>query len=130
MVYSRDSPRSTGCGEGWESPGMQGGSRTGRRAWIAAAIAIGSALAAAPADAYIGPGAGFAFVGSFLVLLTTFVLAFAIILTWPIRMLYRLVAVGNPYKNAHSKRVVVLGLRRLHPRPATKFMLHRPVPNS
>src|SRR5262249_18544528 len=61
-------------------------------------------LIAGPAQAYIGPGAGFAFVGSFMVLITTFVLAFAIILTWPIRMVYRLIAVGNPYRHAQSKR--------------------------
>lgn len=86
-------------------------------------------LAAAPADAYIGPGAGFAFVGSLLVLLTTFVLAFAIILTWPLRMLYRAIAVGNPYKNAISKRVVILGLDGLDPGLTTKFILEGRMPN-
>src|SRR5213594_4437379 len=86
-------------------------------------------LLAGPAHAYIGPGAGFAFVGSLFVLLTTFVLAFAIILTWPIRMLYRLVAVGNPYKDAISKRVVILGLDGLDPGLTTKFMLDGRRPN-
>jgi predicted AlkP superfamily phosphohydrolase/phosphomutase len=93
---------------------------------IAAATVL---LAAAPAAAYIGPGAGFAFVGSLLVLLTTFVLAFAIILTWPLRMLYRAIAVGNPYKNAQSKRVVILGLDGLDPGLATRFMLEGRLPN-
>ncbi|MGH7338667.1 MAG: alkaline phosphatase family protein, partial [Myxococcota bacterium] len=63
------------------------------------------------------------------VLLTTFVLAFAIILTWPLRMLYRAIAVGNPYKNAISKRVVILGLDGLDPGLATKFMLEGRMPN-
>src|SRR5258706_15955772 len=96
------------------------------RAALAAASLM---LCSAPAHAYIGPGAGFAFVGSFLVLLTTFVLAFAIILTWPIRMLYRLLVVGNPYKHAISKRVVILGLDGLDPGLATKFMLDGRMPN-
>src|SRR5688500_17532396 len=96
-----------------------------RVAFAAAAVL----LAATPAEAYIGPGAGFAFVGSLLVLLTTFVLAFAIILTWPLRMLYRAIAVGNPYKNAISKRVVILGLDGLDPGLTTKFMLEGRMPN-
>ncbi len=95
----------------------------------AATAAAGVLLAAAPADAYIGPGAGFAFVGSLLVLLTTFVLAFAIILTWPLRMVYRAIAVGNPYKNAISKRVVILGLDGLDPGLTTKFILEGRMPN-
>ena len=100
-----------------------------KRFAIGAAFAAACVLAAAPADAYIGPGAGFAFVGSLLVLLTTFVLAFAIILTWPLRMLYRAIAVGNPYKNAISKRVVILGLDGLDPGLTTKFMLEGRMPN-
>jgi hypothetical protein len=35
-----------------------------------------------------------------LVLLVTFALAFAIILTWPIRFAIKLIKVGNPYKSA------------------------------
>jgi predicted AlkP superfamily phosphohydrolase/phosphomutase len=96
------------------------------RAALAAASLV---LLSAPAHAYIGPGAGFAFVGSLMVLITTFLLAFAIILTWPIRMVYRLIAVGNPYKNAQSKRVVILGLDGLDPGIATKFMLEGRMPN-
>ena len=67
--------------------------------------------------------------GSLLVLLTTFAIAFAIILTWPLRMLYRAIAVGNPYKNANSKRVVILGLDGLDPGLTTKFMLEGRMPN-
>ena len=46
--------------------------------------------AAAPADAYIGPGAGFALLSSFLVLFTTIVIAILSILFWPFRLLWRL----------------------------------------
>ena len=84
-------------------------------------LGLGVSLAG-QAHAYIGPGAGFAFVGSLLVLIATFAIAFSIILTWPLRLLYRLVTVGNPYKDAQCKRVVILGLDGMDPGLTTKFM--------
>jgi predicted AlkP superfamily phosphohydrolase/phosphomutase len=98
----------------------------------ALAIALGLLpvlLTAGPAHAYIGPGAGFAFVGSLMVLITTFTIAFAIILTWPIRLVYRYFTVGNPYKNAQSRRVVILGLDGMDPGLVTKFMREGRMPN-
>jgi predicted AlkP superfamily phosphohydrolase/phosphomutase len=96
---------------------------------VAAALLAGLALGAEPAQAYIGPGAGFAFVGSLVVLLTTFAIAIAIILTWPIRLLYRWLTVGNPYAKAQARRVVVLGLDGMDPGLATKFMREGRMPN-
>jgi hypothetical protein len=49
-----------------------------------------SVLMASPALAYIGPGAGFAAAGSVLVLLGTFLLAFGIVLIWPLKAVARL----------------------------------------
>jgi predicted AlkP superfamily phosphohydrolase/phosphomutase len=114
--------------------------RTSRPAWptrgharFLFGLALGPALAltlpAVEAEAYIGPGAGFAFAGSMMILVTTFALAFAIILTWPIRLLYRTITVGNPYKKAKAKRVVVLGLDGMDPGLATKFMREGRMPN-
>jgi len=91
--------------------------------------AVPTLLVAGEAHAYIGPGAGFAFVGSLMVLITTFAIAFAIILTWPIRLLYRYFTVGNPYKNAKVRRVVILGLDGMDPGIATKFMREGRMPN-
>ncbi len=100
------------------------------RVKLAAAAAFSAAcLLPEPIHAYIGPGAGFAFVGSLLVLIATFAIAFAIILTWPIRLIYRLVTVGNPYKNAISKRVVILGLDGMDPGLLTKLMLEGRMPH-
>jgi hypothetical protein len=42
-----------------------------------------------PAHAYVGPGAGFAFVSSFFILFVTFLLAFLTLLTWPIRWIFQ-----------------------------------------
>jgi predicted AlkP superfamily phosphohydrolase/phosphomutase len=100
------------------------------RHWPALAVlVILSVFGAGEAHAYIGPGAGFALGGSMLILLTTFVLAFAVILTWPIRLAYRLITVGNPYKNAMTKRVVILGFDGMDPGLATKFMRAGRMPN-
>jgi predicted AlkP superfamily phosphohydrolase/phosphomutase len=86
-------------------------------------------LLAGEAHAYIGPGAGFAIVGSLMVMVTTFAIAFAVILTWPARLLYRQVTVGNPYKNATSRRVVILGLDGMDPGLLTRLMREGRMPN-
>ena len=86
-------------------------------------------LMAGEAAAYIGPGAGFALGGSMLVLVVTFALAFAIILTWPIRLIDRAITVGNPYKNSLAKKVVILGLDGMDPGLTTKFMRAGRMPN-
>jgi predicted AlkP superfamily phosphohydrolase/phosphomutase len=86
-------------------------------------------LVGSDASAYIGPGAGFALGGSMLVLLVTFALAFAIILTWPLRLIYRLLTVGNPYKEALAKKVVILGFDGMDPGLATKFIREGRMPN-
>jgi predicted AlkP superfamily phosphohydrolase/phosphomutase len=96
---------------------------------ITALCSMGLALAAGEAHAYIGPGAGFALGGSMLVLLVTFTLAFAIILTWPIRAVIKLIKVGNPYKHAMTKKVVILGLDGMDPGLTTKFMREGRLPN-
>ncbi|MCB9899000.1 MAG: alkaline phosphatase family protein [Planctomycetes bacterium] len=79
--------------------------------------------------AYIGPGAGFAFAGSALVLVSTLFLAFGVVLMFPIKLLWRLVVTGNPFKNAKVKRVVVLGLDGMDPGIATRFMREGKLPN-
>jgi predicted AlkP superfamily phosphohydrolase/phosphomutase len=100
------------------------------RYWpVPAAWTVLLALAAGEAHAYIGPGAGFALGGSMLVLLVTFALAFAIILTWPIRFAIKLIKVGNPYKSAMTKKVVILGLDGMDPGLTTKFMREGRLPN-
>ena len=94
-----------------------------------AAWSLFLALTASEAHAYIGPGAGFALGGSVLVLLVTFALAFAIILTWPIRAAIKLIKVGNPYKAAMAKKVVILGLDGMDPGMTTKLMREGRLPN-
>jgi len=81
------------------------------------------------AHAYIGPGAGFAFAGSFLVLIATFALALFTLLTYPLRLVYQWVRVGNPYAKAQVKRVIILGLDGMDPGILTKLMREGRLPH-
>ncbi len=62
------------------------------------------------AHAYIGPGAGFALAGSFLAVFMAVLSAMAMLLTWPIRWLWRAVFRRKPPRPPRFKRIVVLGL--------------------
>jgi len=86
-------------------------------------------LAPSVAHAYIGPGAGFAFAGSLFMMLAALGLALLTILLWPITTLWRLVRVGNPFKNASAKRVIIVGLDGMDPGLATRFMQEDRLPN-
>ncbi|RMF94269.1 MAG: nucleotide pyrophosphatase [Candidatus Schekmanbacteria bacterium] len=81
------------------------------------------------ADAYIGPGAGFAFISSFFVLFVTFLLAFLSILVWPIRYIIRTFIKKRSGEKTDVERVVVLGLDGLDPALVTKYMNEGKLPN-
>ena len=63
-----------------------------------------------PAEAYIGPGAGFAFVSSFFAILAAFFLAFLKLITWPFRWLVRTIRWRKALRAAASQQVVIVGL--------------------
>jgi len=79
--------------------------------------------------AYIGPGAGFAFLGSFLTLLGGFFLSMVSLLTWPFRMLWRTIVMRKYYKLAKIKKLIFLGLDGLDPGLTEKFMAEGKLPN-
>jgi len=81
------------------------------------------------ARAYIGPGAGFAFLSSFLVFFLTFFLAFFSLLSWPFRLLIRLLRGQKAYKNSLVERVVILGFDGMDPVLVEKFMAEGKLPN-
>lgn len=82
-----------------------------------------------PAGAYIGPGAGFAFLSSFLVFFLTFLLAIFSFLSWPIRVLFRVFKGGNPYKKSRIDRAVIIGLDGLEPTLVERYMEEGMLPN-
>ncbi len=74
-------------------------------------IAVALVLAMqSPALAYIGPGAGFALAGSFLAVFAAVCSALLMLVTWPARLLWRLVFGRRALAKSRFKRVVVLGL--------------------
>lgn len=82
-----------------------------------------------PAEAYIGPGAGFAFLSSFLVLFLTFFLAVFSFLSWPFRFLFRMLKGKRALKGALVDKIVIIGLDGLEPSLAEKFMAEGKLPN-
>jgi len=77
---------------------------------------------AAPADAYVGPGAGFAVLSSFLTLFLAFLYALLALLTWPLRQLLRVFRRRKAQGQAKVKRVVVMGFDGMDPELCEKFM--------
>ena len=79
--------------------------------------------------AYIGPGAGFAFLGSFLTLAAGLFMSVLSLLLWPFRMAWRAVRNRKGYRNARVKKIVFLGLDGLDPRLAERMMAEGKLPN-
>jgi predicted AlkP superfamily phosphohydrolase/phosphomutase len=103
-----------------------------RRAWkpvLLAAAVTAAVLCPAVAQAYVGPGAGFAVVGSLGVVLIAFFLALGSLITWPFRAIRRAVR-GRKYRGKASiRRAIVLGLDGLDPVLAARFMSEGKLPH-
>jgi len=82
-----------------------------------------------PLLAYTGPGAGFAFLGSFLALLTGFLLSALSLLAFPFRMAWRVARRRRGYQHASIKKLIFLGLDGLDPRLTERFMAEGKLPN-
>jgi predicted AlkP superfamily phosphohydrolase/phosphomutase len=90
-------------------------------------MALAALALAAPADAYIGPGAGFALLSSFLVAFVTFVAALLSLLLWPFRAVLRLLRrrrLGTPL----ARRVVIVGFDGQEPKLTDRFMAEGKLP--
>lgn len=92
-------------------------------------LALGILLAAAfPAYGYIGPGAGFALLGSFAVIFVTVFVAFLAILAWPFRMMWRFLR-RKPRGKARVRRLIVVGLDGQDPELTDRFLAEGKLPN-
>src|SRR5215831_6549294 len=80
------------------------------------------------AHAYIGPGAGFAGISSFLVVFTTFLIAMASVLLWPFLWLSRL---ARPTATLRPlvKRLIIVGPDRQDPKLNDRFRRQGILPN-
>jgi predicted AlkP superfamily phosphohydrolase/phosphomutase len=94
---------------------------------VAVALAL-TGLAVPPAEAYIGPGAGFAVLSSFLVLAVSFLLALLSLLLWPFRLLLKALR-GRQRRTAAADRVVILGLDGLDPTLTDRFLSEGKLPH-
>jgi len=72
--------------------------------------------------AYVGPGAGFAFVGSFFFIFLAFFLAFFNFLTFPIRAFFKFLKRVKTLKNATFRRVVIVGFDGMDFNLMNRFM--------
>ena len=86
-------------------------------------LAVGPPLAA-----YIGPGAGFAFLSSFLVFFVAFFLALFSLLAWPFRAVGRLIRGRTAFRKSLVDQVVVIGLDGLSPELTERFLAEGKLP--
>jgi len=95
----------------------------------AAALFAAAILAPATAHAYIGPGAGFAFLGSSFVLVLTALLAVATLLFWPLQWIIRRIRGHGVRRSAETRRVVIVGLDGLEPKLLEGYMAEGRLPH-
>jgi len=72
-------------------------------------LAVLTAVSLVPLHAYVGPGAGFAFAGSFFFIFAAFFLAFFNFITFPIRALIKYLRRRRTLKRAGFRRAVIVG---------------------
>ena len=96
--------------------------------WVAAAIILLLAGAPSTADAYIGPGAGFAVLGSFAVIFVTMILAGVSILAWPFRTVWRMIRHRRKSKPL-VKRTIFIGFDGQDARITERMMAEGKLPN-
>jgi predicted AlkP superfamily phosphohydrolase/phosphomutase len=94
--------------------------------WFAAAYVL---IVTAPAEAYIGPGAGFALLSSVFVLFLAILSALLTLLTWPVRWVIRALRGRRAFRGARARRLVILGLDGLEPSLVERFMAEGKLPN-
>jgi len=76
--------------------------------------------------AYIGPGAGFAFLGSFLTIVLSLLVSLLSLLFWPFRLLWSLFRRRG---QARVKKTIFLGLDGLDPKLTEQWMQEGKLPN-
>ena len=79
--------------------------------------------------AYIGPGAGFAFIGSFLTIVLSLVASLVSLLIWPFRALWLAMFRKGKLGKASARKVIILGLDGLDPKLTERWMAEGKLPN-
>jgi predicted AlkP superfamily phosphohydrolase/phosphomutase len=97
--------------------------------WLLALMAATILLAPTPAEAYIGPGAGFAVGTTMVAFFTAFFSGLLAIFLWPLRWLIRSIRGRRALAKARVKRFVILGLDGMEPSLAEKYMAEGKMPH-
>jgi len=79
--------------------------------------------------AYVGPGAGFAFLGSFLAIALAVLVSGISLLIWPFRVTWRLLTGIRGYRKAKVRKLIFLGLDGLDPGLTERYMAEGKLPN-
>ncbi len=79
--------------------------------------------------AYVGPGAGFAVLSSFLTLFLAFLYSLIALLSWPLRQFRRLLRRRKVFRKARVRQVVILGLDGMDPDLAERYMQEGKLPH-
>jgi predicted AlkP superfamily phosphohydrolase/phosphomutase len=101
------------------------------RTYFRLALLVGLMVMVNPATAaaYVGPGAGFAFVSSLFIIIFTTFLALLTLLTWPIRWVIQRIRGSQALASARVRRVVILGLDGQDPELTEQYMNEGLLPN-
>jgi predicted AlkP superfamily phosphohydrolase/phosphomutase len=81
------------------------------------------------AHAYIGPGAGFAFLGSGFVFFLTIFMGLVTVMLWPVQWIWRKASGKGIPKKARTRRVIILGLDGLEPSLVEKYISEGKLPH-
>jgi predicted AlkP superfamily phosphohydrolase/phosphomutase len=98
---------------------------------LPALLVIAAAVMLLPerAEAYAGPGAGFAVLSSFWTLFVAFLYSLYAFFTWPFRHLVRSLRRRKAYGKAQIKRAVILGFDGMDPELTERFIKEGKLPN-
>jgi predicted AlkP superfamily phosphohydrolase/phosphomutase len=79
--------------------------------------------------AYIGPGAGFAFLGSFLAIVLSLLASLVSLCIWPFRMLWLALRRRGRFGKVSVNKVIILGLDGLEPKLTERWMAEGKLPH-
>ena len=102
---------------------------SGRALRVCLLITVAVLTLSPPAFGYIGPGAGFAVLGSFMVFFVAMLSAVLTLFTWPIRWVFRAIKGRKAFRRARVKRVVILGLDGMEPTLVEQYISEGKMPN-
>ena len=103
--------------------------RPAGKAWFLVLATLVGVCIPCQAHAYIGPGAGFAVMGSFLAFFMAMLTAILALFLWPIRYFIRSIRGRKAIQRSRVKKFIIIGLDGLDPGLSEKYMAEGKLPN-